>query len=229
MSKIWLIRHGESESNAGARTGRTSHISLTPRGEAQARAVAASFERAPDLIVASSYRRALDTAQPLRERFPAVRFEEWPIHECAPLSDARRHDTIPEERRPLIAAYWERCDPEYVDGDGAESFVQLVERAHDFLERLRRLDAAFVAIIGHGLFIRTVLWVHFAAPSIPDAQQMRAYRSFLSGFRIHNGSIIEVHRGPRRELFFGAPSVAHLPEELRPGEQPAMAARPQED
>src|SRR5690242_8097449 len=114
ISQIWLIRHGESESNAGMRTGATAHIPLTTRGEAQAHAVAAAFDRAPGLIVASSYRRAADTARPLRDRFPDARFEEWPIHECATLADARRNGTTPEQRRPLIAAYWERCDPEYV-------------------------------------------------------------------------------------------------------------------
>jgi 2,3-bisphosphoglycerate-dependent phosphoglycerate mutase len=229
MSEIWFIRHGESESNAGLRTGATMQIALTPRGRAQAQAVAAAFERAPDLIVASSYRRAIDTAQTLRERFPAVPYEEWPIHECVTLADVRRNDTTPEQRRPLIAAYWERCDPRYVDGAGAESFVQLIERAAGFLGRLQQLDHLFVAIVGHGLFTRTALWVHLAAPTLLDAQQMRAYRSFLSGFRVSNASIIKVYRNPQCELLFGAPSVAHLPEHLREIEQPVAVRGPQED
>ena len=229
MSEIWFIRHGESESNAGLRTGATLQIALTSRGQAQAQAIATAFERAPDLIVASSYRRAVDTARPLRDRFPAVPYEEWPIHECVTLADFRRNDTTPEQRRPLIAAYWERCDPHYVDGAGAESFVQLIERAAGFLHRLQQLDDVFVAIVGHGLFTRTVLWVHLAAPTILDAQQMRAYRSFLSGFRIPNASVIKVYSNSQRELLFGAPSVAHLPEHLREIEQLVAVPRLQED
>ena len=229
MPNIWLIRHGESKSNAGLRTGATMQIALTLRGQAQAQAIAAAFERAPDLIVASSYRRAIDTAQPLRDRFPAVRYEEWPIHECVTLADIRRNDTTPEQRRPLITAYWERCDPHYIDGAGAESFIQLIERAATFLDRLRQLDGAFVAIVGHGLFTRTALWVHLAAPTVLDAQHMRAYRSFLSGFRIPNASIIKVYCNSQRELLFGAPSLEHLPENLRQVEQPVAAPRPQED
>jgi len=229
MPNIWLIRHGESESNAGLRTGSTMRIALTLRGQAQAQAIAAAFSRAPDLIVASSYRRAVDTAQPLRYRFPAVPYEEWPIHECVTLADFRRNDTTPEQRRPLIAAYWERCDPHYVDGAGAESFVQLIERAAAFLNRLQQLDRMFVAIVGHGLFTRTALWVHLAAPTILDAQQMRAYRSFLSGFRIPNASIIKVYCNSQCELLFGAPSVEHLPENLRQVEQSVAVPRAQED
>src|SRR5262245_51306094 len=229
MTDIWFIRHGESESNAGLRTGATMRIALTPRGQAQAQAIAAAFKRAPDLIVASPYRRAIDTAQPLRDRFPTARYEEWPIHECVTLSDAQRNDTTPEQRRPLIAAYWERCDPHYIDGAGAESFVQLIERAATFLDRLRRIDGRFVAIVGHGLFTRTVLWVHLAAPAVLDAQQMRTYRGFLSGFRIPNASIIKVYRNSQRELLFAAPSITHLPRDLREIDRPVAMPRPQED
>lgn len=229
MSEFWLIRHGESDSNAGLPTGATDQIGLTARGQAQAQALAAAFDRAPDLIVASSYRRAIDTAQPLRARFLQAQYAEWPIHECVTLAHARRLDTTPEQRRPLLAAYWERCDPHYVDGDGAESFAQLVDRARGFLDRLRRLDAGFAAIVGHGLFTRTVLWVHFTAPGTVDAAQMRAYRSFLSGFRIPNASIAEVYRTLRGGLLFGPPSVAHLPAALRPSSPAALAAKPQED
>jgi len=229
MPNIWLIRHGESESNAGLPTGATGQIALTPRGLAQAQAIAAAFDRAPDLIVASSYRRAIETAELLRDRFPAVPYQEWPIHECVTLADFRRNDTTPEQRRPLLAAYWERCDPHYIDGAGAESFVQLIERAAAFLDRLQQLHDVFVAIVGHGLFTRTALWIHLAAPTVLGAQQMRAYRSFLSGFRIPNASIIKVYCNSRHELLFGAPSVAHLPEHLREIEQPVVLRRPQED
>lgn len=229
MNEFWLIRHGESLSNAGLPTGATDQIALTERGQAQAQALVAAFDRAPDLIVASSYRRAIETARPLRARFPQAQYAEWPIHECATLSDANRLDTTPEQRRPLIAAYWDRCDPHHVDGAGAESFVQLVERARGVLDRLRQLDAGFAAIVGHGLFTRTLLWVHFTAPSTIDAERMRSYRAFLAGFRIPNASIAEVYRNSRGGLLFGAPSVAHLPAELRPAGQAALAAKPQED
>ena len=230
MSKFWLIRHGESESNAGLSTGPTDQIALTARGRAQAQALPAAFGRAPDLIVASAYRRALETAQPLRARFPQAIYAEWPIHECVTLAHARRLNTTPEQRRPLMASYWERCDPHYVDGDGAESFAQLVERAHSFLERLRHLDAEFAVFVGHGLFTRTLLWLHMAAPATVDAAQMRAYRGFLSGFRIPNASIVEVYRNSRGCLLFGTPSVAHLPPQLRPAAlEPTLASRPHDD
>ena len=227
MSEFWLIRHGESESNAGLPTGATDQIELTVRGHAQARALAAAFEHAPDLIIVSSYRRAIDTAAPLRARFPQARCEQWPIHECATLSDASRLNTTLEQRAPLVAAYWQRCDPHFVDGAGAESFAEVVARARSVLDRLRRLEAGFVAIVGHGLFTRTLLWVALVAPDAVDAQHMRAYHVFIAGFRIPNASLSTVYRNSARELLFGAPGVAHPPPELRPAAAPE--ARPQVD
>lgn len=229
MTMIWLIRHGESEANAGQSTGATAAIGLTPLGQAQAAALPAAFERAPDLIVSSGYRRAIDTAAPTRARFPQARYEQWPIHEVAVLSSASRHNTTPEQRQPLVAAYWQRADPHYIDGPGAESFVQLIERARDTLERLRQIDQPFVAVFGHGLFTRALLWAHFVAPPALDAERMRTFRSFLTGFRVPNVSIIQVYRTSDRQLLFGRPSVAHLPAAMRTAEPAAGAPRPQED
>lgn len=228
MTTIWLIRHGESEANAGLPTGATAGIGLTPLGQAQAAAVAASFTRPPDLIVSSHYRRTIESAAPTRARFPQAPYAQWPIHEVATLSDASRHNTTPAQRAPLIRAYWERADPHYVDGPGAESFVQLVARARDVLDRMRRLDTGFVVLFGHGLFTRALLWVYLAAPATLDTDSMRAYRGFVSSFRVPNASVLEVYRSSAHALLFGTFSVAHLPPALRSSEQPA-APRPQED
>src|SRR5215213_4492085 len=184
MTEIWLIRHGESESNAGLPTSDTAKIVLTPRGIARAQYLAASFTRAPSLVITSPYLRAQQSAQPTIKRFPEVRLEEWPVHEYTYLSHASRHNTTLAGRRPQIDAYWERCDPGYLNGDGAESFVALVARAKHTLERIKDLDDDFVAIFSHGLFIRTLLWVLLAEPAQIDAAIMRRYRSFISGFSV---------------------------------------------
>lgn len=229
MTEFWLIRHGESESNAGLSTGPTADIRLTPRGQAQAQALAAMpIARAPDLIVTSGYRRAVETAAPLRARFPQARSDEWPIHEVVTLSDEHRANTTPAQRRPLVDAYWERCDPEFSDGAGAESFVQVIARAEAFRNRLRTIESDVAFIVGHGLFTRTLLWLHFANPTILNSRQMQAYRDFIASFHIPNTSVVKVYRNSAHELLFGAPSVAHIPPELRPGNA-APTRRTQED
>jgi broad specificity phosphatase PhoE len=211
MQEIWLIRHGESESNAGLPTSDTSKIVLTQRGHAQAERVAAAFARPPSLIVASPYLRAAQSAQPTIARFPQARVEEWQVHEYTYLSLVSRHNTTLHGRQPLIDAYWDRCDPQYVDGDGAESFAALVARARLALERIMQLDDDFAAIFTHGLFIRTLLWVQLADPLEIDAAIMRRYRSFISGFSVPNASILKLYVNGEREVVFSRFALAHLP------------------
>jgi broad specificity phosphatase PhoE len=215
MTEIWLIRHGESESNAGLPTSDTSKIVLTPRGIAQARCIPEAFSRSPSLIVTSPYLRARQSAEPTIERFPRARLEEWPVHEYTYLSLASRHNTTLHGRRPLIDAYWERCDPHYLDGDGAESFSALVSRAEQALERFKRLDDDFVAVFSHGLFIRTLIWRLLVGPIEIDAATMRRYRGFISGFSMPNAAIMKMYVDGEKDVLISRFTVAHLPVELR--------------
>ena len=54
----WLIRHGESASNAGLPTTGNGEVPLTALGQRQARDVADRVQRQPDLLVVSSFLRA---------------------------------------------------------------------------------------------------------------------------------------------------------------------------
>src|SRR5688500_12168421 len=99
MTEIWLIRHGESESNAGLPTFDTAEITLTPRGFAQAKHIVEAFSRPPSLIVTSPHLRARQSARPTIERFPQARLEEWPVHEYTYLSLASRHGTTLQGRK----------------------------------------------------------------------------------------------------------------------------------
>ena len=81
MIRVFLIRHGESESNAGLPSADPGSAPLTPDGHRQARQVARVLADAPALIVTSPYLRARQTAQPTISRFPGAACEEWPVQE----------------------------------------------------------------------------------------------------------------------------------------------------
>ena len=51
MISIWLIRHGESEANAGLPTSDVALIELTKKGHQEAQKVASAFTQVPSLIV----------------------------------------------------------------------------------------------------------------------------------------------------------------------------------
>src|SRR5262245_50607839 len=85
---VWLIRHAESEGNAGLVTSQPDTIPLTKKGIEQALRLADSFTRAPALIVTSPFIRTLQSAEPTIGRFPAVRQEQWQVQEFTHLSPA---------------------------------------------------------------------------------------------------------------------------------------------
>ncbi|MFC5754069.1 histidine phosphatase family protein [Actinomadura rugatobispora] len=196
-ARTWLIRHGQSESNAGLPTDGPGAAPLTPLGRAQAERVAAAFTEPPALIVSSSFVRARETARLTRERFPEVPYEEWPVQEFTFLGSLHGPRTTNAERRPHSLAYWERCDPGYVNGGDGESFKDLIARTRDLVERLnRRTGDGLVAVFTHGLYMRALIWSLSTGVTAPDAAAMGMFRHFLRGCSVPNGAIVELRADP---------------------------------
>jgi broad specificity phosphatase PhoE len=196
----WLVRHGQSTANAGLPTADAGEAPLTELGRRQAIAAARRVDRRPDLIVVSPFRRARETAAPLIDLWPDVRQESWPIQEVTYLSPVLCEYTTVDTRKPMVADYWRRLDPDYVHGPGAESFAAFIDRLVAFHDRLAALDEDFVVVFGHGQFFRAFthgLEVGFQA----TADWMRRYRRVETSTPMVNGETIEL--GPaafRREL-----------------------------
>ena len=150
MRQRWLIRHAESAANAGAATIDPASIPLSEAGQAQALAIAAALPRQPDLIVISPFLRTLQTAEPTMSRFPDVPIETWPVQEFTYLSPSRCAGMTAMQRRPMVDAYWQRGDPEYVDGEGAESFAALLGRVRWLRGRLATHEAGHIVVFTHG-------------------------------------------------------------------------------
>lgn len=90
MTRLILIRHGETEWNAAGRFQGWADIPLSGLGLAQARALGRRFARGElqaDLVVASPLQRAIQTAQPVAEavgapffvdeRFKEINYGKW--------------------------------------------------------------------------------------------------------------------------------------------------------
>ena len=150
-----FLRHGQSTGNAGIPAYDLALLELTELGWSQAREVAAKWIETPSLIVTSPYRRAQQTAAPTIERFPNVAVEMWLIQEFTYLQPSRWNGTLSSERMPAIERYWAEADPEYCDGEGAESFGTLLQRAEGALARLAAMpEDALVYVFSHGQFIQ---------------------------------------------------------------------------
>ena len=152
-----FVRHGQSTGNAGIPCPDLALLELTELGGQQAREVAASWAETPTLIVTSPYLRTQQTAAPTMARFPNVPVEVWPIQEFTYLQPSRWNGTRSSERMPTIERYWAEAAPEFCDGEGAESFATLLQRAEAALTRLAAMpEEALVYVFSHGQFIQAV-------------------------------------------------------------------------
>lgn len=154
--EIWLIRHGESIANVGAATQDHITIPLSPTGQEQANQISLLIPTPPDLIITSPFTRTEQTAGPTLKRFPGARREVWEVQEFTYLSPPSCVGTTAEERHGRVNEFWERSDPEYVDGPGAESFREFMTRAQAAIDHLSRLSKGFVLMFSHAQFIRAM-------------------------------------------------------------------------
>jgi 2,3-bisphosphoglycerate-dependent phosphoglycerate mutase len=212
---VWLIRHAESEGNAGLATSRPDTIPLTRKGIEQALRLADSFPQAPTLIVTSPFIRTQQSAKPTIERFPAVRQEQWQVQEFSYLSPERYRDTTIADRRPFVEKYWSKSDPHYLDGDGAESFADFIRRVEQAIEGLWSCQADFVTVFGHGLFMRGMIWRMLFGPQPINASAMSSFRHFMLATTMPNTAIIKVDLlAGLQETRISNIITAHLPSEL---------------
>lgn len=202
MHRFFLIRHGQSEANAGLATISPESAALTPLGIAQAECVAnylKSKDTPLNLIVTSAYQRTKETAKPTIKKFPLTPREEWEVQEFTYLWSIQREQSTTQERRPLVDAYWEQCLPTFVDGLSfgsfkSESFKVFIGRVQAFLRRLKDTDdrCENIAVFSHEQFIVAVLWVIDRKPIKITSEEMRDFRDFFNRHRLQNGAIVEI-------------------------------------
>jgi len=199
MPTIFLIRHGESQSNVGLPTLSPEIVELTDKGWKQAKAIAQFLQEAqliPDLIVTSSYLRTKQTAAPTTLAFSSIPEEQWSVQEFTYLSMWHEENSTTEDRRETVKAYWDLSDPSYVDNPKPgspipESFKQFIARVREVRERLEKTELETIAVFSHEQFISALSWL--SQQDLVDLSQvaMRDFRAFLKANPVPNGAIIQ--------------------------------------
>ena len=155
--------------------------------------MAASWTEAPALIVTSPYTRTRQTAAPTIARFPGVPVETWPIEEFTYLQPSRWNGTRSAERMPHLERYWSAADPDYCDGEGAESFATLLRRCEAALARLAAMPpASLVYVFGHGQFIQAARAI-VADAHLDDRGKMLGFWRKGEPPAIHNAQRVSFH------------------------------------
>jgi broad specificity phosphatase PhoE len=181
-----FVRHGLSTANVGIFSPGFATIPLTELGEQQSAELAAQWQFRPDLIVVSPYRRAQQTAQPTIERFADVPVETWDIHEFTYWDPAFWSNSDPADYPERRASFWGNADPAYRQGDGAETFSDLLQRARTVLLQLQaQPSSAVVMLFTHGHFIQAVRQI-ILHPRWTARQVMENFLAFDEAHKVQN-------------------------------------------
>jgi len=153
MSRLFLIRHGETEGNA-LRIVQHPHIPLSPRGVVQAERLAERLAgEGIASIVTSDYARAMATAERLQRATGAPLIVE-------PLLRERNFGDL--RGRPYAELGFDMFEPDYAPPNG-ETWTVVHERVDRAWARVQELAAAGggrLAVVTHGLVCRSLAARH---------------------------------------------------------------------
>ena len=159
MTKLILVRHGETEWNVERRFQGQSDIALSEVGREQAKQLAERFPlRQVDSVYSSDLSRARETAAQIAQKFgcevhPEADLREMNFGEWEGLSHEEIHRRWPEAESDL----WLR--PDLLCTPGGETVQQVQERAMQTIDRILATEPedSAIVIVAHGAVIRSIL------------------------------------------------------------------------
>jgi broad specificity phosphatase PhoE len=192
MTRAFLLRHGESVSNADPKAVALPDETgdrLSERGREQARAAAAALKGAGvTRLLSSPMRRARETAAPLSEALSLPVTVLPYVHELKGV--AGYGELSPEEqklRRWSVRMAAHPDDPDHSAGE-AESFNQILARVRRLKVELESQPSGERAlIVTHGIFLRffffdSLLGDEFEPRMAPQMWNLRSHNCGLSVF-----------------------------------------------
>lgn len=154
MTRLILIRHGETDWNAEGRWQGQIDVPLNEKGREHARRLATELAgEGIQALFASDLSRALETAQPLAEAL------NLPIQTDARLREINQGDwqglLVTEIQARYAELFQMRTDnPHSIAPPGGETVPQVQERVVQALDEIiRRHPQETVAIVAHGFVI----------------------------------------------------------------------------
>ena len=175
---IYFTRHGESVANVADRTLQVrpgDSDRLSERGWEQARGVGRRLQgEGLDVIVASHYRRAQETASAIADVLGLAVETDPDLHEVRQ-SDAY-YASSPDYGDTAYVAWMPGADPDYAE-PGAESFTDVVARVKRVQERLRpRAGGERVLCVSHWGFLHFFLGVSMFGDAFTPSHIPPLYR-----------------------------------------------------
>ena len=183
MTRLLLVRHGETAWNAAGRFQGHMDVPLSPHGRQQAAALARTLAAEPvHAVYASDLQRTWETALILaapaglqvqqEPRLREITFGHW---EGLTLAEIEQHHAT------ALAAW--RADPMQVAPPGGETLAQVTNRVQAAMAHLVAIGQEYtVVLVAHGGSLRVLLCLALGLPP-------RAYRQFA----LAPGSLSELY------------------------------------
>ena len=187
MKTLYLIRHAQSAANAGGTSLPDREIPLSAEGAQQA---AELMCRLPEnrRVFVSEMRRTHETAAPYCARH-GICPEILPcLNEFSYLPFAAVQGLDASARKPLAEAYWQRTDPHFSAGDGADTFAEFDGRVSDFMHRAWPELPHGSLLFGHGIWMALLAW-RLAGNRAETGADMVVFRAFQSSLHVANASV----------------------------------------
>ncbi|MFH1003657.1 MAG: alpha-ribazole phosphatase [Chloroflexota bacterium] len=185
MSRVFLVRHGDTDANSRERFWGKTDVGLSPAGVAQAGRLRDRLAAEKiDAIYSSRLKRARHTAEIIasRQAVPVVACDELCEINFGELEGLAFAEI--NQRYPKLTGSWARRDPDltYPGGDNLKEFSR---RVITFLPRLEKHAAEeTILIVAHSGVLRTLLCQMLGI----DLERRWQFRTDLASL-----SIVDVH------------------------------------
>ena len=196
MTRLCVVRHGETEWNAQGRVQGQLDIPLSPVGLGQARAVAGVLgKEAFDAIYSSDLVRVRQTAEPLKRKLildERLRERHYGVFQGMTYADAK-------EKLPEDYARFRAKDPDFAFQNG-ESLRAFNERCLNFLDFLLKNESGkSVLVFTHGGVLE-MIYRHATNRGLSTPRD----------FEIPNAAINRLEHGPQGWRVWAWADIAHL-------------------
>jgi broad specificity phosphatase PhoE len=165
MTKLFLIRHGETDWNKQGKYTGQMDISINETGMDQARKVAKEMKNLePEVIYSSDLKRALETAQAISEelgiqinkdkRLREIHQGEWEGLHVNEIQEQYTNEFVARKENPTTVA-----------APGGESIGDVVIRVQSFLDEItKKHPVGGIVVASHGIVLGIIRTIAMGIP-----------------------------------------------------------------
>lgn len=207
MKQLYLIRHGQSLANTGAKSLPDVEIPLTALGQQQADELLNYWQQylpSPTALYHSELLRAKQTAEGFCQHYALSAQSLNCLNEFRCLSFANIADMVGEQRAILAKTFWQTADINDRDGEDADCFTDFLARVDDFLAQAPHFPHHSV-FFGHGIWIGLLAW-RLLGCTVHHNADMQRFRQFQTALPMYNTVIYQLSIGEQNMM-----QLQHLP------------------